>query len=272
MMSTFKSSFRVQFCNCCVCSAIKFYATMKVTLTRESEAGTQSTDAGFRTEPQTLCFKDDQVDYDAMYRDLNAQLDRFCSQGSGWNLQQITEFVLHTSVYRPLIGSSYIQTPKFIADKRCVVNVKNSDDNKCFKWAILSALYPVEKNAWLVNKYKKYEDQLCWDGLDFPTQLNQIRLFEKNNTSLTVNVYIHKPEEDDGIIPMYLTKHQAREKHVDLLLITEGEKSHFTWICNMSRLVAHRSSRKGETFVCPHALHTPLHNENCIQKAFPGLL
>ena len=44
--------------------------------------------------------------------------------------------------YKPQTGSSWIQTPPNIQKKSCV-NVKNQD-SECFKYAILSALYPKE--------------------------------------------------------------------------------------------------------------------------------
>jgi hypothetical protein len=80
------------------------------------------------------------------------QLSRFTSQGSGWVLQGINEFTLDVAQYRPLIGSSYIKCPEFIAHKMAVVNPKNIDDNKCFVWAILAALYPAAKDSSRIKK------------------------------------------------------------------------------------------------------------------------
>jgi len=37
----------------------------------------------------------------------------------------------------PLRGSTYIDLPTFIKNKKAVINVKNND-NKCFKYAILN--------------------------------------------------------------------------------------------------------------------------------------
>jgi hypothetical protein len=91
------------------CSAIRFYTTMSVDLSRHSEAGQQSTTAAFRTSPQTLCSMDDEIDFTEMQRDLATQLDRFTNQGSGWTLDNVTSFVIHVSYYRPLSpGSSLI--------------------------------------------------------------------------------------------------------------------------------------------------------------------
>jgi len=56
-----------------VCSAIRWYVTLKANLHRQSELGTQSTDAVFRTGVQTTCSTDDEFDYTVMLRDLYGQ-------------------------------------------------------------------------------------------------------------------------------------------------------------------------------------------------------
>ena len=47
-----------------------------------------------------------------------------------------------------MVGSFYIELPKFIGDKKAIVNVKNNDQY-CIIWAVLSALYSVEKKTHL---------------------------------------------------------------------------------------------------------------------------
>ena len=61
------------------------------------------------------------------------------------------------------------------------MNVKNVDD-QCFKWAILSALFPAGKDAQRVGKYVQHEEKLDWTGLQYPASLKQIRMFERRNS------------------------------------------------------------------------------------------
>ena len=157
-------------------------------------------------------------------------MDRFTCTGSGWNFQGIIDCTIHISQYRPLTpGSSFIESPSFIKSKRAVVNVDNADE-KCFEWAVLSALHPVKNDCKYLYNYEKYEHTLNWNGIRFPTPLDNIRIFERNNTHITINCYQYKPEENHAIIPIYLTKYEARQIHIDLLLFSEGDKSHYTWI------------------------------------------
>ena len=62
-------------------------------------------------------------------------------------------------------GSAYVDLPPFIKKKEACINVRNNDE--CFKWAILSALHPVSKNADRVSCYYSYKDELNFDGIVF---------------------------------------------------------------------------------------------------------
>ena len=53
------------------------------------------------------------------------------SMGSGWRLYSITNLELHTVRYAPLRGETWIPLPKELANKKTIINIKNTD-NKCF--------------------------------------------------------------------------------------------------------------------------------------------
>ena len=53
---------------------------------------------------------------------------------------------IHLNKYEPLSGSSYIPLPKVLQSKKAIVNVKNEEDNECFKWSITTAMYPAENH------------------------------------------------------------------------------------------------------------------------------
>jgi hypothetical protein len=244
---------------------------MGATFSRESEAGLQETDGGFRTNVQTIG-DSAEVDLQSILQDLNTQLDRFTNLGSGWNLVTLNNFVMHIARYRPLVGSSFIRTPDSLIHKGAIVNV-NNNDNECFKWATLSAIFPVSYSSDRMSAYIQHSNKLDWTGLRFPVQLNQIRQFERNNTCCTVNVY--KFVEADPIkktpveiIPVYITRHEPRLKHIDLLLLKNEITSHFVWIKSMSRLISCRTKKRGRTLVCPHCVH-PFKSEEYFVNHFP---
>jgi hypothetical protein len=69
----------------------------------------------------------------------------------------------------PLRGSSYKDLPKFIKDKKAVINIKN-DDNQCFKWCLLRAVNPVNKNAERISDLKSKISHSQLGQHDIPSQ------------------------------------------------------------------------------------------------------
>lgn len=73
--------------------------------------------------------------------------------------------------------------PRDIELKHAVINVKN-DDNKCFRWAVLSAIHPSKKHSYSVKNYVKWAYELNFKNISFPVKLRDIKKFEsQNNTS-----------------------------------------------------------------------------------------
>ncbi len=79
-----------------------------------------------------------------IHQEIWKKIEEFTELGSGWKFEMIKEILFHTMKYDALRGSSYIDLPPKIKNKRCCINVKNVD-SKCFQWAVLSALFPAEK-------------------------------------------------------------------------------------------------------------------------------
>jgi hypothetical protein len=94
-----------------------------------------------------------------------------------------------------------------------------------------SALYPCKKNAERVSKYRPHLNSIDLMGLTFPVSIHRIARFEKNNPTISINVYA-LGKDDREIIPKFVTKCGAREKHVDLLLLSSktGDNFHYIWI------------------------------------------
>jgi len=61
----------------------------------------------------------------------------------------MVNLTLNINELNPMRGSSWIPLPPLIEYKHACINVKN-DDNKCFRWAVLSALYPMKKDGQIV--------------------------------------------------------------------------------------------------------------------------
>ena len=84
-----------------------------------------------------------EINMNSYYQYLLDKIERFQGEGSGWRKEGILSFNVNVSQYTPLRGSSYKDLPdlpKQIKNKQCCINIKNND-NKCFMWAVLSALH-----------------------------------------------------------------------------------------------------------------------------------
>ena len=169
-------------------------------------------------------------------------------EGSNWTLDHIIELNVHEAKYNPIGGSTYLELPKEIRDKQACINV-NIKDDQCFKWAVLSALHPVQKHADRLTKYIRYEDELNFTGIDFPVKRINIPKFEKlNNMSITLFGY-----EEKQLFPIYVSQHQ-RERHIDLLLFSDGNTSHYVWVKQRNRLLSSTKKHHGHHF-CPFCFH-----------------
>lgn len=149
---------------------------------------------------------------------IDKRIQEFEIGGSGWTLSQILELVIQNNRYDPIRGSSYFQLPSYIKNKNAVINVKNLYDKMCFKWAVLSKMYPAKSHSDRLSNYTPYADKLNFSGIKFPVQIEQISRFEKLNPTISVNVYCYNSETDGRIGPIRLTK-EVKRHHIHLLLI-----------------------------------------------------
>ncbi|GFY45599.1 uncharacterized protein TNIN_106341 [Trichonephila inaurata madagascariensis] len=102
--------------------------------------------------------------YRSIIQKLLTEMEEFVARGSGWTLAKIKSLEVRINKYNPLRESSYIDLPKVIKAKKAVINVKKENDNECFKWEILPALYPSDNHVDRVSKYKPYENVLSFEG------------------------------------------------------------------------------------------------------------
>ena len=72
------------------------------------------------------------------------------------------------------------------------------------------------------NKLKEQPEELNWNGIIFPASWKYIDKFEKNNPSISLNVYGY--DNGIGVYPLRISDYiKQRETHVNLLLIFNGE-------------------------------------------------
>ena len=149
-------------------------------------------------------------------------------------------------------GGSYIKTPRRLRGKVAILNVKNFDDNLCFIYCILAFLYPATNNVQRVKKYKKHIHKLKYKGIKMPMAVKDIEKFEKIN-NLIINVYACQRNEwgDYEIEIRRISK--KRGEAINLLMIEDGGRYHYTLIKDLNRLMRSRGDRYTKEF-CPFCL------------------
>ena len=84
-------------------------------------------------------------------------------------------------------GGSYIESSKWLKDKKCTINQKNND-NKCFQYATTLALNfnNIDKYPQRISKIKPSIENYNWNDINFPTAKSDCNKFEVNNRFLLI--------------------------------------------------------------------------------------
>jgi hypothetical protein len=175
--------------------------------------------------------------------DIGKRIQEFTKRGSGWVYERAISLQVNIGRYRALSGSTYVDLPKYLKDKKAIINVQNTD-NQCFKWAVLSALHPAEKDGQRVSKYKPFEDDLKFDGIPFPVLLCDIAKFERKNG---LAIFLYHLATNNDVQPLRISEKDVDKAHrIHLFLF----KDHYMWIKSMSRLLYDKTQHEHRKHFC----------------------
>ena len=195
-----------------------------------------------------------------MASDIEIMMDRMELSESGLVIKKIDTMTLNYDKYNPTRGGSFLPLPKWVQDKKACINIKNTNDDLCFKYSVQCGVYKVYEihHACEMYNYKKINDTLNWDNVKFPSSNIDIDTFEENNKGLvSVNVYFLDEEEGKQSILLYRkTKVAKATHHIDLLKIHEGDNHHYVFVKDYNRLMGSQTNkRQNKHFHCHHCLH-----------------
>lgn len=172
----------------------------------------------------------------------------FMRDSSGLRLVDARRVDICIADYDPLkhVGYGYVELPDFLKKKHALINVKNTD-NRCFGYALLSALHPAAKseNASRPHTYDRYwKDHPKLEQLTYPVLLEHLEAVEKL-IEIPFNVYTFFDDEGKGRKPVYQSK-LAPDRALDLLF-WDG---HFAWIKHFSRFLGDTNKNEHSRFYC----------------------
>ena len=189
--------------------------------------------------------------YDEMAVEILEEIDKAReAEGSGWRFEKVIKLVLHTTRWEPVNAGSYIELPQELKNKKAIINMKNQD-NKCFMWSVLRALNPKDKNAERIdNDLKSKVETLNMEGMQYPVSFRGIDRFEHLNPEISISVLGYN--KDDKVYPLKVSKYTGCKHDIVLLLIKDGENSHYCLVKNISALFASQinNNHKGTRYYC----------------------
>src|SRR5437867_730548 len=252
----------------------------------------QETRFNFQSDAQILLRPDqigDQVE-SAISR-LLALILEMSERESDFVFKTVFSTTIELARYNPAGGSMYMKTPVILEKKKALINVQNNDD-RCFLYAVASAIHPQRDTLIHPERTYHYKDiikNFKIKGLKFPLDPQEISKFESLNPDIAVNV-LHYDDDSNNILPLVHTTHLQRKHQVNLLLLSEEcesvdgdlnivevadlRKYHYTWIKHPSRLFYSLTQYEGKVHVCMNCLHRfkredllVKHRPNCIKHS-----
>ena len=171
-------------------------------------------------------------------------------ESSNYVFVRIVEMTYHCHRVDMTRGSSYVDLPDWIKNKKCCINPKNEDDDEFFKWAVTVALHynDIGKDCQRISKIKSHTEKYNWSGIKSPTPSNQWKKFESQNPGVALNVLA--AEGVGRINQAYISKHNSSLKCVDLLIVKGDGKEHYVAVKSLSGLLRGVTSTNNGDFYC----------------------
>ena len=104
-------------------------------------------------------------------------------RGSNYTSERIDLLEYHFYKITLNRGSSYLPTISWIRSKKSTINSENTDDNRCFLYAIVIALnhLDIANNPQRITNLLPFIAKYNWDDINFPAGHKEFSAFEKNN-------------------------------------------------------------------------------------------
>ena len=219
--------------------------------------------------------------YQEMIDEIEEEIQRVEeAEGSGWQFVEVEDLTLHTSIWDPVNAGSYIDLPSALKNKCAIINMKNQDE-ECFKWCVLRALYPKDNHPERIDKdLKSKQDTINMKGIRYPVNFRDVDRFESQNPEISITILGYN--KDERVYPLKISKYTGVKHDIVLLLIKNEENSHYCLVKNLSALMTsqinnHKGSRNF-CLNCFNGFNTPeslnnhkeyCYNNECVKIVMP---
>ena len=240
------------------CNECKINATLCVQISRTNPSGNdlQVENFYFSIASRVL----DEFFIDDIIAMLDAKVAFFMNRGSNWQIDGVKNLELNVTRYnsiRQVAGRSNYwsrELPPNLKSKKAVVNVYNPGHD-CFRYALLSVLHYNDVDKKCRNRpyvYTPWLDEHNWEGITWPVNKTHLKLFEKNNPGILINLLEWRGEENPEK-PLLNIRPAPRPKTytdnctvVSILSVWIDNIWHYVGVTNVDRLI--NSQGKNRTF------------------------
>ena len=149
----------------------------------------------------------------SIYTTIITNKQKSSGKGSGWIIDSVSDSAISISKYNPLAESSYIKLPKELDHPRKgLTNIKNIDDNECFKWCMVRYLNPADHNPRRITKADKdIAKRLDFKDIKFPVKIRDIHKIEKKLILLALALLV-KYDVTEVKHPTFVQKNTVKIK------------------------------------------------------------
>ena len=117
-------------------------------------------------------------------------------------------------------------------------------------WFHVRRINPSKEHPERIKKTgNKVAEKLDYDGTEFPVQEKDFSKAELKN-NMRINVFGYGNEL---VFPIYVSD-QKFEDSMDLLLLTDDDKSHYVYIKDFDRFMFHKTKNKNKKWFCRSCL------------------
>ena len=149
---------------------------------------------------------------DKSFQEFFYRVDNWIDEGSGWVNESIGRRYVDISTLSPLSGSTYIEFPRRLRNSMKGQNMVNSVD---------------------------------YEGIIFPVSKKDLDKIEKKNI-ICISVFCC---ENNLFYPLHISD-QKIENCMDLLMITDKNKSHYVYIKDFYRFMCNKANNKNKKHFC----------------------
>ena len=222
----------------------KYQITVTVLLSKHKINGdTEYAPVCFNSTTKTI-INSHKYDLDKSFQEFLCRIDNWINEGSGWIIESIEPQYVNISIYSPLIGITYPELPDGLKNSmKGLINI-NNNDNKCILWCHIRHLNTVERHPERMTKVdKNIINDLDYEGIKFlVSKKDYCRIERQNNICINVSCY-----ENGLTYPVYVSD-QKFENCMDLLLITNENKSHYVYIKDFNR--CNKTKNRNKKYFC----------------------